>query len=1035
MKTKKAISLIISFIILLGIFPVSAQNGDEAAAEAVRALSRGITLTGDYDKYISSDGTEVSVKWNNVRDNTISDEKGSYQNDTYLRSDGRVTRPKWYEGTKKLIADAELSCGGASASAKNVNITLPPEGAPSFNENTLSNYINIGDSDSEKYGFECVRDNGVQQRDVDGVKQTYRTLNKNGAMAVTLKCDPEKQNYFTVKFWGGDTGDGILWVCDPTTGYMNIDNSKQPTRNGIVDRKDWVELITTDSEPQYSGGFIYSTYLIPMIYTKGKNYVSLRIYSTGGPANYANVTIKEQTEPSRGIYAAYMTQEADFDPAAFEEIVGEAADTAEAPPVDYAAAETKALNAAKKAVGTFKSWQIYGANNYPSYMEGMVTRGTSWKNKKINDSDWKNAYYRSSGGMLQQNLTPLNMFELFAEAYSNSEKLGYTQEEKTELLDRIVKGADFLTRAQGSSGGFYGSNGWIGGPERKPASGNNLTGFGLRSVARALNSVYGDIDESGYLSKYIDSDGDGELDTVRRAAWRKMAEASRDFLTSLDGCGHAPNQDMADTIAALYFDKLAVRAGGSGLSDNEITELLDRALGFSPSLACSSYWVSPKGLILENFGSIQGGYSGDYGIMALGEMSQLAEFAEKYLPSETAAKYSELVDKAYEMSDNFMFVYGKDRPTLYAEGITSSRNSYYPGTERYILDPYAALERGSKTALKTYENFMAHDILSREAEAYTPSNAHFEDNALTAMELYLDFDEIKSAVESGGISEYNYIMEDPSVDEYAAADEMGRNVVIKNGDDKIYLALNWRNPIHSVTYYNTSAQKDMQSGVMNNMARVHHITGRYDKIGYAAVSTEGWSVRTADSEQYKRFDNHYAEAFMYMSYGDYKIIMNSNNLMGAEKAVSYNVPVSELGLSGLYKDLISGKVYYFGDEYKTDGAENGAEAQVPPASTMVLYKTANFGEFEIYLDGTEYADGNVRVKLSTDRPDADGRAVTVYAAEYNTDGALADVKYVTETVRSDTEITFPYSKKADENTVKIFVWDETQRPINVAISD
>ena len=162
-------------------------------------------------------------------------------------------------------------------------------------------------------------------------------------MAVTLKCDPEKQNYFTVKFWGGDTGDGILWVCDPATGYMNISNTRQPMRNGGVDRKEWVELITTDSEPQYSGGFIYSTYLIPMIYTKGKNYVSLRIYSTGGPANYANVTIKDQTEPSRGIYAAYMTQEADFDPAAFEEIVGGAADTAEAPPVDYAAAETKAV--------------------------------------------------------------------------------------------------------------------------------------------------------------------------------------------------------------------------------------------------------------------------------------------------------------------------------------------------------------------------------------------------------------------------------------------------------------------------------------------------------------------------------------------------------------------------------------------------------------------------------------------------------------------------------------------------------------------
>lgn len=1011
----------------MAVFPAFAQTDEDAVAEAARSLGGGLTLMGDCNSYTSKDGAEVAVSWTDVRDSTIEDEKSSYSNDAFLRSDGTVTRPKWFEGTKILTADAKLTLGGVSDTVKDVKLTLPAEAPPPIDNGSLSNYIDIGNTESEKNGFECVRDNGIKTREVDGVKHTYRTLNKNGAMALSLKCDPVKQNYLTVKFWGGDTGEGMLWICDSETGYMNHNNSRQPVRNGLVDRKDWVELITTASEPQFEGGFIYSTYLIPKVYTEGRDYVSLRLYSTGGQTDYASVPIKEQKTPSRGIYAAYMTQNANFDPSEFEEITGESAPIPSVAPIDYDSVKAEALETVKSAVQTFKSWQIYGRDNYPAYMEGMVTRGTSWRNKKQSDTDWKNAYYKSPGGMLQQNMTPLNMFELFAKAYENSESLGYTAEEKAELLDRIVAGADFLTRAQGSNGGFFGTNGWIGGPERKAASGNNLTGFGLRSVARALVSVYSDIEREGYLGKYIDSDGDGEADTSRRVAWRNMALSARDYLTSLEGCGHAPNQDMADIIAALYFDKFTALSGGTAWSAGEVQNRLDIALGFAPSLACSSYWVSPKGMILENFGSIQGGYSGDYGIAALAEMSQLAEFAEKYLPD--ASKYTDLLKRAYSASDAFMFTYGTDRPTLYSEGMISSRNSYYPGTERYVLDVYSALNCGSKTALKAFEYYMAHDILSRDREEYSPSNVHFEDNVLTAADLCLNFDEIKAAMERENISNYKYLMENDGIREFAWADEMARNVVIKNGDDKIYMALNWRNPIHSQTYYNTETKKDAQSGLMNNLARVHHKTSRYDKFGYAAVSTEGWNVRTENSLDFQRYDNHYAEAYIYMNYGDYAIIMNSNNLMGAEKDVSYPIPAKELGLEGLYKDLISGEVYYFGAENRVEGAKNGDEASVPPASTMVLFKTANFGEFEIYVDSSEFADGIVRASLSTNRLDTRGKAVTVYVAEYNPDGTVAGVKSITETVKESTVVEFLYDKKSNSNTVKVFVWDENQAPL------
>lgn len=60
-------------------------------------------------------------------------------------------------------------------------------------------------------------------------------------------------------------------------------------------------------------------------------------------------------------------------------------------------------------------------------------------------------------------------------------------------MDRVVKGIDFLTRAQGENGGFYSSE-WIGGPNRKVSESQHLTGFGLRSVAQAMIMICDDVD-------------------------------------------------------------------------------------------------------------------------------------------------------------------------------------------------------------------------------------------------------------------------------------------------------------------------------------------------------------------------------------------------------------------------------------------------------------------------------------------------------------------------------------------------------------
>ena len=213
----------LSMVILTSVHTLAEENDINRTAidEAKQYLSGDVTIfSGNMSSYTAADGTEVMLEWDNVYDCTIKDEKGMYRNDTYLKSDGKITRPKWFEGTKKLKGDAKLTAGSETDEVSDVHLTLQPPSAPNFQNvyDYLTDYIDIGNTDSEMTvvgtnrinRLEVVRDNGIQTKNVEGVEHTYRTLNKNGAMVVTMKCDSEKTNYLTVKLWGDDTGDTML---------------------------------------------------------------------------------------------------------------------------------------------------------------------------------------------------------------------------------------------------------------------------------------------------------------------------------------------------------------------------------------------------------------------------------------------------------------------------------------------------------------------------------------------------------------------------------------------------------------------------------------------------------------------------------------------------------------------------------------------------------------------------------------------------------------------------------------------------------
>lgn len=953
-KIVKALSVVLIIVSAVGLCPDIGAAYSGALSEAVSYLSGGVTVEAG-DDISSYNG--VNITWSNIRNNTIADEKASYETEYYLQPDGSVITPQWFEGDIRLKADATLSFGGATAYAGSVDVVLRGGVIPEFSPEEINDHIDIGDLDSEAAGFSSVRVTEPKTRIVGGRTETYRQISKNGSMGLTLRCSGEETNYFTVKLWGGDVSSTSLWIVDNTTeetkGHIDALNTRAPTRNSLVDRNDWVELnFQNNSIEQFSGGFIYATYEIPKIYTAGREYITLRLYSTGSSSDYASVSITEQREDSRGIYAVYMGTDPCFDPNDFGEAVSrDEVQTADVETIVPDEQRETVENLFWEGVESFKNWQIYGGSNYPSYMEGMQTRSEDWKNKPFDSSDWKDAYYNSSR-MLKQNLTPLNMFEVFAKAYT---LLPDGDEQKDELLDRIIKGIDFLARAQGLNGGWYSGNGWIGGgatektadnPDgRLNASGNHLEGFGVRSAGMAVAALYDEI--ALYLSEPIDSDADGETDSSRYNAWEEMFSKAWDYYTNYDGAGHAPNQDMAQIISALRFQVCLKLMGSDELkSDDELKRQLDICFGREINKAVSSYWVSPKGLILENFGSVQGGYSGGYGMNALAELSQAAEIGAMLYP-ENADEYNEVVKKAYDAADNFLFTYADENgtPKQYAEGIISARNAQYPGAEKYICDPYAALEVGSKTSLKMQYNAFAMNYIMLNQSTYRPSNAHFEDNIVQLGDYLLNWNEYAAAFEENNIAEYTYKGDDETLDQYAWADEMARAVVIKNAGETLYMALNWRSPMHTstnrtgsnFTFYNSAGSNGEQKIYANNLGRIHHKSEGLDRYGYFEVTTADSRWAQSSFSNWTNVPYHYMDAIMYAKYGEYTVIMNSTGLTEAAPGADYTIP-QDLGLDGVYKDLISGEVYSFGEE------RSGYElcTSVPPATTMVLVSWDNY---------------------------------------------------------------------------------------------
>jgi hypothetical protein len=138
---------------------------------------------------------------------------------------------------------------------------------------------------------------------------------EGGNVAFTMKVDPEKQTYFTIKLWGSEgSKDFLILFCEgKQVGYRHL---------GDID-----VLYSSNGQPPLPGRFFYITTPLPLAMTTGRQEVHLEIRATGPIWGYGGTWEKYQkpmTEPSCGIYRVYTHTDTCFVPPAGEK-QGEAA--------------------------------------------------------------------------------------------------------------------------------------------------------------------------------------------------------------------------------------------------------------------------------------------------------------------------------------------------------------------------------------------------------------------------------------------------------------------------------------------------------------------------------------------------------------------------------------------------------------------------------------------------------------------------------------------------------------------------------------
>jgi len=633
-----------------------------------------------------------------------------------------------------------------------------------------------------------------------GLGEICRQIEPGGEISFTVRCDPDNQNYLTVKLWGSDVNPCVLFLADETGKRYGNYLTEMP------------ELDLNQGKPSFQGRFYYVTYPIPRELTQGKTSIRLKLVAIGSIAPYAPPDQRERPlqNPSRGIYRIYTHTDPFFIPPP-DEKQGKPPIPKTVPsksPAELIAMNRQQIN---EAIEKLLEAQIYGDywakrikdGSVPIQAYGATSRRLPPPN--LTPSEFLNQLtVRMTGG----NCADFGIVGVYARAYNWSGSKFYRN---PELLDRIVAALDFLARAQGANGGFTARQ-WIGVPNRGKGW-SCLEGYGTRWLGRAFLEVANVLKEKGLLEKEVDDDCDPTTPPIPRwKVYAHMFALHRDYLVR-EARGHATNQDLVQ-IQSMWLCNEALRHLAPELAwpKEKALAYVYSAIGLERD-PLGGFWISPKGLPLEPWGTLGGGYCGNYGINCVHAICEMAEITED-------EKVRRQALKVVEAFSHFFFPDTDESgfKCWRREEVISTRNNFNPGRVDYGVNFYAAAVLRSPIAVRAWELWLED---GNHPEPLDWRNAHFINMLLGRLYSAPYFEQL--LLKPPLRSKVRLFMELGQSDK-AWVDEYGHVVVVRHKDgSRLYASLQWRRGFKP-------EGRGPRYVRVNNIARIHFTTPTIDRI-------------------------------------------------------------------------------------------------------------------------------------------------------------------------------------------------------------
>ena len=757
---------------------------------------------------------------------------------------------------------------------------------------------------------QLVPQNSTTGTDDNGL--SFRRLEKGGKLTFELPCDPDAQNYLTVRMSGSETNSGYLYVVQGDGGKDILNPPKPELAMG--------ELDGDSSSPPFPGRYYYDTYPIPTALTQGKTSVRLSIESRGAWGFYGDNSQHEQTEPSKAIYLIALQNQPYFSELGDDKL-------GRMPPPGSPIASPDGLSAYNhvkretvKALDTLLSWQLYGDSfqkarafspKFSPMLEGAIVSGQNMTNATTDgrfqgragwtEDQWLASFTKPA--INEQNWCPMFGVEALGNAYVYPWSGRYYR--SPETLSRMFKALDFWCLAQDRMGAFavIEDNGhprqwqWIG--AKTDHSGTREEGYnwdlqanGVPSLAKGFLTVYNDIARrnnpaemkrlAAYLDEKVDNDNTGKKLNTRRQALAQLYARSRDFFATKGGkdyfdptirnitpsqgfnveCIYVLNralqllQDSTKTSTADKTIATQFQAWPTSTATDRLPQMIFDRLG---EMADGDKWFSETGgLSLEGSAS-SGGFDGNYGLGMQGGMDNLARVTE----GDTLV-HGKIVAKFQALLNAYSHFYRRDildgHPVLAVETISVARNIFNNVRPSYTIQPYAVLKLNNPAALRRAHLYIADgQPFGAKADA-----GFFYYNLLELQQLCNVYPSLETKL-AAQTHPLRLPMEDGAPD-FVWSDIDAQAVVLKHGTDRLWLAFNWRRPRWETNDITRIHQIDPMVRRVVNVKGSH--LGEVELIPASAKNPVG----LAPNGQY--YDHRAFEILNQVRFGNYLIAQN-----------------------------------------------------------------------------------------------------------------------------------------------------------------